>query len=190
MVIYIKNMVCERCIKTVKRILEEKDIPAGRVSLGEAYLLNSISKEKLKELDTELRKEGFQILIREKDRLIESIKIAIREKIALFDIEEGLIISDFVREVTNKKYQVMASLFLESEKTSIRDYFIRQKIEKAKELLTYEEKSTTRIADMLGYSSVQYFSKQFKEYTGLSPTEFRKKKEKNRNSLDKVWYNG
>lgn len=186
MVVYIKNMVCERCIRAVKRIFEEKNISVGRVSLGEVYVLSSVSKEMIKELDLELRKEGFQILIREKDRLLEAIKTAIREKIASLDVEEGIIISDFVREVTNKKYRDMARLFLESEKTSIRDYFIRQKIEKAKELLTYEEKSTTRIADMLGYSSVQYFSKQFKEYTGLSPTEFRKRREKEITLLDRL----
>ena len=186
MVVYIKNMVCERCIRAVKRIFEEKNISVGRVSLGEVYVLSSVSKEMIKELDLELRKEGFQILIREKDRLLEAIKTAIREKIASLDVEEGIIISDFVREVTNKKYRDMARLFLENEKISIRHYFIRHRLEKAKELLTYEEYSNTQIAAMLGYKSVQHLSKQMKDYTGLSPREFKNKKEKNRTLLDRI----
>ena len=48
------------------------------------------------------------------------------------------------------------------------------KIERIKELITYDELSVKEIADQLGYSSLQALSSQFKKETGITPSDFKK----------------
>jgi AraC-like DNA-binding protein len=55
---------------------------------------------------------------------------------------------------------------------SVIEFFIKLKINKAKELLSQNKYSITEIADMLGFSTVFYFSRQFKKHTDMSPTEY------------------
>lgn len=55
---------------------------------------------------------------------------------------------------------------------SIIQYFINMKIDKAKKLLSQQKFSVSEIADMLGFGSVYYFSRQFKLHTDMSPTEY------------------
>ena len=52
------------------------------------------------------------------------------------------------------------------------EFFNRLKIEKAKELIRTRQFTFSQIADQLGYSSIHYFSRQFKKITGMSPTEY------------------
>lgn len=55
---------------------------------------------------------------------------------------------------------------------SIIKYFINLKIDKAKKLLSQQKYQICEIADMLGFSSVYYFSRQFKLCTDMSPSEY------------------
>lgn len=55
---------------------------------------------------------------------------------------------------------------------SIIQYFIGLKIEKAKKLLSQHKFTVSEISDQLGFSSVYYFSRQFKLYTNMSPTKY------------------
>ena len=48
------------------------------------------------------------------------------------------------------------------------------KIEKIKELITYDEHSLSEIAFMMGYSSVHYLSNQFKQITGYTVSQYKK----------------
>ena len=51
-------------------------------------------------------------------------------------------------------------------------HFISLKIGRAKELIRDRNMNFSQIADTLGYSSVHYFSRQFKRVTGMSPSEY------------------
>lgn len=61
--------------------------------------------------------------------------------------------------------------------TSFNSFYSAVKIEKAKELLKTGNYKNYEISDMLGYSTVDYFSKIFKELTGETPTQFKSKNE-------------
>lgn len=52
------------------------------------------------------------------------------------------------------------------------EYFSRMKIETAKQMIRNSQYNFTEIADRLGYSSIHYFSKQFKKISGMTPSEY------------------
>ena len=93
--------------------------------------------------------------------------------------------SSFLSEKLNYSYSYLSSLFSEVTYTSIENFIILQKIERAKRLIIEGEYTLTEISDMLSYSSVAYLSAQFKKTTGLTPTSFQsivKKMRKNKTS--------
>lgn len=69
----------------------------------------------------------------------------------------------------------LCKLFDEYLGESPMEYFTKLKIAEAKKLLRQEELAVSKVADMLGYSSIHNFSRAFKTSTGFSPTEYRKK---------------
>jgi len=69
--------------------------------------------------------------------------------------------------------QHFARIFRKFKGTGPKSFLIRTRIERAKLYLTSSH-SVGRIAELLGYSDVYFFSKQFKSSTGMSPTEWRR----------------
>ncbi|MBN2982912.1 MULTISPECIES: helix-turn-helix domain-containing protein [Cohnella] len=56
---------------------------------------------------------------------------------------------------------------------SVQSYMIRMRIERAQHLLTHAGMNVTEVAETLGYRDIFFFSRQFKQYTGKSPSELR-----------------
>jgi AraC-like DNA-binding protein len=83
-------------------------------------------------------------------------------------------------------YHYLTTLFSSIEGVTIEKYVILQRIERAKELLIYDELSLNEISYKLGYSSVQHLSQQFKNITGFTPSHFKQLKENKRKPLDKL----
>lgn len=63
------------------------------------------------------------------------------------------------------------------KQTGIRpiQYINQKKVDKAKMMIQFSNKTINEIANELGFSNIQYFSKTFKQYTGVSPSKFNKK---------------
>ena len=86
----------------------------------------------------------------------------------------------------NYRYGYLTNVFSEYTHTSIENFIIIQKIERAKKLIIEGESSLTEISYELNYSSVAYLSTQFKKVTGSTPTHFKSLKDKKRLSLDNL----
>ncbi len=185
--LYIKNMVCPRCVSAVKQTLTELEIPFFDVKLGEAALTvdkKQIDKERL---DEELRKIGFELIDDEKSHTVSQIKTEIIKYIHHSpDLIRKVNFSDYLADKIGHNYSYLSRLFSSVEAQTIEKYIIHQKIEKVKELLIYDELSLSEISYELDYSSVQHLSRQFKNVTGLTPTEFKKLEHKNRKPLNEV----
>lgn len=63
-------------------------------------------------------------------------------------------------------------LFKTATGFSPNQYFIREKIGKAKELLLKGNENVAQVAYTLGFESASHFSTQFKKVTGITPTRF------------------
>lgn len=188
MILHIKNMVCRRCIETIRTVFSKLEIPTGEITLGKAVIHADTFPGEVKEkLDCELRSHGFEIIDDKNSILIEAVKTIIIDKIQNGDLAEPSIIwSDFIARSIHYDYRYVSRLFSSMNGITIEQFIILQKIEKVKELIVYDELSLSEIAWKLGYSSVAHLSGQFKKVTGMSPRKFKKIGGKGRKQLDKV----
>ena len=186
MKLFIKNMVCPRCILSVEQIFRNQDIPFKNILLGEVELEDKLSEKTLEKLSLELGKVGFEILDDAKSQLIDRMKNLLIQKIQEENIEPHFSLNKFLSGILFKEYSALSKLFPEVEGITIEQFFILQKVEKAKELLFYKEQSLGEIALNLGYSSSQHLSAQFKRITGMTPTQFKTLGPGNRKPIDKL----
>ena len=187
-VLYIRNMVCDRCIRVVREELQKIGASVCHVELGKAEFEEDIKNLPLEKISQILLDSGFEIIEGKKAKLIEAAKKIIIQLIRQ-DADENPIninYSDYLSQNLDVSYPYLSSLFSSVENITIEHYIILQKIERAKELLKYDEDSLNEISYKLGYSSVQHLSNQFKKVTGLTAGQFKKMTTISRKSLDKV----
>lgn len=186
MKIYIKNMACESCKIVVKEALEELGITPKKVDLGEVDTTEELTDEEKKELNKKIRKAGLELLESKKGVIIEKIRKVALEYVYHSDEKPDINFSDLLSKKLHLSYGYLANLFSEVEANTIERYVIALKIERIKELIILEEFNLTEIAYKLHYSSVAHLSNQFKKETGLTPTHFKKLKEKRRIILQDI----
>ena len=184
--LYIKNMVCDRCILVVKQELDKLNLVASSIKLGEVQLANEPSEKQHAQLEERLAALGFELLDDAKKKLIEKIKNIIVQQIHYSDADDKHNFSEILSQKVHKDYSYLSGLFSEVEGITIEKYIINQKIEKAKELIVYDELNLNEIAFKLGYSSSAHLSAQFKKVTGLTPSHFKKLGGIHRKPLDKI----
>lgn len=188
--LYIKNMVCNRCIMVVGQELERQGLHPEKVTLGEVTLReDKLTETQQAKLDAALVSLGFERIDDRKARLIESIKNKVIQTIHHSDkVDLKFNWSTVLSEELHYEYNYLSNLFSSVEGITLEQYIIRQKIERVKELLFYDELNLSEIADRLGYSSVAHVSAQFKKVTGFTPSELKKSRdiEQNRKPLDSI----
>lgn len=170
----IRNMVCQRCIRSVEQVLEQLQLPFAEVCLGEVKLLAPPTAEQKAALAQELKVLGFELIATRVHGVIEQVKRAVLQYLDLGDDAQGQKLSSFITQDLPYDYSYLSDLFSSIEGKTIEQYFLLQRIERVKELLVYDEWSLTQIAWQTGFSSVHHLSAQFKKLTGLTPTHFKK----------------
>ncbi|NOX16659.1 MAG: helix-turn-helix domain-containing protein [Chlorobi bacterium] len=188
MKLYIKNMVCNRCVKVVGETLEKLGFTVRDIILGEVEIAETPEDAEREKISEALEKEGFELIADPKVKIIEDIKTSVIEIIQRYsDVRlEEMNFSDYLSKKLEKEYSYLSALFSKTEGMTIEHFVILQKIEKVKELLKYGELTLSEIAYDLGYSSVQHLSRQLKNVTGFTATELKKNLKNLRKSLDSV----
>lgn len=184
MKLYIKYDIHYAVNVIINEKLTEMGVEFQMGSLGEVEILSDLTEDKLKEITACLNKYGIDIVDNLKSTLVQKTKDVIREMIYK---EEGLPtskISSYIAEKVNRSYGYLHNLFAENTYTSIGNYIIMQKIERAKQLIMEGELTLTEISYKLSYSSVAHLSYQFKKTTGLTPSAFQRIIKRRRGELD------
>lgn len=182
--LHIKNMVCPRCIMAVGDVLHELGIDYTQIELGEVGLNKELTTHQQTELSQKLQALGFELLESGKSALISKIKALI---IAQVHHKEQILqvnFSTFLSDQLHHDYSYLSRLFSSVEGITIEKFITRQKTERVKELLFYDEMTLSEIAFQMNYSSVAHLSAQFKKETGMTPTAFKKSKKPGHSSLD------
>ena len=177
-------MVCGRCKMVVESELKKLGLQYLSVSLGEVELKEDCTEVQKKELCKKLQALGFDLIEDKKSQTIERIKTLVIELV--FDKNNVLTtnLSEYLSADMGQDYSALSNLFSEVEGITIEHYYIAQKIERVKELLTYGELTLSEIAFQLHYGNVAHLSNQFKKTTGFTPTYFKQLKGKKRKQID------
>lgn len=190
--IYIKNMVCPRCIMSVREIFRRNGIEPEDVQLGVVTTSFQETEGRDRESQTvpdtirrDLEACGFEIIDDRRARIVEGIRTGVIEYIRNPGLQQ-MKLSEFLQEKCMKEYSALSKLFTGMRGMTIEKYCILQKVEYVKELLFYGELSISEIADLLHYSSTAHLSSQFKSVTGLTPTQFRQLKAPSLSPIDTI----
>lgn len=186
MKLYVKFMVSLRCKMLVKEELKKLGIWYVTVDLGVIDVLEDISLDQREQLKIAISKSGLELLDDTRSVLVESIKNVIIEMIHYCDEKPKENYSDYISEKLGYDYTYLANVFSEVKGITIQQFIILNKIERAKELILYDELSLTEISYRLHYSSVAHLSNQFKKITGLTPSFYKQIAIKRRENLEDV----
>jgi len=186
MELYIKNMVCPRCITSVKNILDKINVSYQDVQLGVTILKENPSSKTIAQFKKLLETKGFELLQCEEEKIICQIKSHIIEKIHLTDEPPTEVLSVALSNLLHTEYSKLSKLFSKTEGITIEQFYTLQRVEKVKELLSYNELTISEIANQMGYSSSAYLSTQFKKITGYTPTQFQQKQELDRKLISDI----
>lgn len=185
-IIFIKNMVCNRCILVISQILKDLKFTPLKIELGKAIVQEQLTSGERETIRKALEAYGFELIDDKRLRIIEQIRTAVIELVHYEDNFSKLKLSEYLKEKCSYDYSFLSKLFSEVNGISIEKYYIAQKVERVKELLAYDELSISEIASRLQYSSVAHLSSQFRTVTGMSPSEFKRLKDHQRAPLDQV----
>lgn len=179
-------MVSLRCKMVVKDELKKLGLHYVNVDLGMVEILENITDANRELLRMNLLQSGLELLDDKKAILIDKIKNVIIEMIHYSDELPRINYSTYISEKLNQDYNYLSNIFSEVKGITIQQFIIIHKIEKAKELLMYDELNLTEISYKLDYSSVAHLSNQFKKITGLTPSYFKSLQQKKRFSLENM----
>lgn len=179
-------MACESCKAFVREALAELDIHVVRVELGEIETKEDMSNEEKLMLNTKIKTVGLELLEKKQGFLIEQIRQVMLDYVYKSDEKPNLKFSVLLSEELGHSYNYLSNFFSEVESTTIEQFVISLKIERAKELIMFGEFTLSEIAYKLHYSSVAHLSAQFKKVTGLTPTHYKSLKVKRRIAIQNI----
>jgi AraC family transcriptional regulator len=187
--LYIKGMVCQRCITTIHDQLTAIGLRPTSISLGEVTLSSPSTTATKPVIEQALQGHGFTLLEDRNEKIIREVKELVeRVYSGDFDFPYQFRFSTLVASQLNKDYDAISSIFSSSEGITLEKYVIAYRIGKVKELLVYTTMTLEHIAFKLGFSSSPHLSRQFKSETGISPSTFRGIRENKRSLTKDVFF--
>ena len=175
--IYIRHMVCVKCILVVREHLVDLGLVPLRVELGEVEVAGSAGAIDWPRLRQCLEAEGFEVLdqLTSQQRLVAQIKATVAGLLAT--APEQLRSGHFSRQLSEQlqqRFAFLSDVFSTTEGCNLELYVIRQRVAAAQQLLKGTTLPVGRIARQLGYSNLGHLSRQFQREVGISPTEYRR----------------
>ncbi|MDE5721041.1 MAG: helix-turn-helix domain-containing protein [Paramuribaculum sp.] len=168
----IAGMVCRHCMAEVGRVLRSQGLTVEEVELGRARVAEpELSPDARRRLADALEASGFRLVTDHAAEVVERVKLAVMHHVRE-EPDCRLNLSACVERQTGEPYAVASRIFSHSEGRTIEKYHIAQKVERVKELLGYGDRTVSEIAYLTGYSTTAHLSRQFKEVTGMTPSQY------------------
>lgn len=179
----IKYDISATCKAILQEQLDKLGIDYTLIGLNEIDFKQTLTDEQTTQLKSLFQKYGIEIIENQKTALVQKIKDTIVEMVWSDDITPVITTSAYLADKLNHSYGYLSNLFSEVTYSTIENFIIFQKIERAKQMIVSDSFTLTEISYQLNYSSVAHLSNQFKKTTGLTPSAFQriiKKKRENR----------
>jgi AraC-like DNA-binding protein len=184
--ILIKYDISYICKTILEEQLQKLNTEFNIIGLNEIEFKKPLSAEETELLKTLFAHYGIDIIENQKAALVQKMKDTIIEMIWSDNILPNITTSAYLAEKLNHSYGYLSNLFSEITYSTIENFIIFQKIERAKQMTISGNYTLTEISYQLNYSSVAHLSNQFKKTTGLTPSSFQriiKKRMENRVSI-------
>ncbi|MDM8160923.1 helix-turn-helix domain-containing protein [Labilibaculum sp. K2S] len=186
--IYIKNMVCNCCVRILSMSLKENAIRVDKIRLGMATITYNPNDLDMEKINSIIQENGMELVISHEQKIVERIKTAVIELIHQMNNADSIVQkSEYLVGKLGLSYQQLSKLFSRHESITLERFIILNKIERIKELIDQEEYTLSEIAFLMDYSSVQYLSNQFHKITGLSVSEYKKNQEDHKKPLHSLY---
>ncbi len=140
---------------------------------GEVEIQEELSISRFSEFEVSLNRYSIEILNDEKSQLVQRIKNILLELIH-DDKNLSVTLSSHLSNQLNLSYGYISYIFSQYTYSSIENYLIMLKVERAKRLIMEDVMSLKEVSSVLRYSSVGHFSRQFKKTTGITISVFKK----------------
>lgn len=168
----IAGMVCRHCVAEVDRVLRSEGLTVEEVELGRVRVAeNGLTDGQRRHLAEALEASGFRLVTDHAAEVVERVKLAVMHHVRE-EPDCRLNLSACIERQTGEPYAVASRIFSQSEGRTIEKYHIAQKVERVKELLGYGDRTVSEIAWLTGYSTTAHLSRQFKEVTGMTPSQY------------------
>lgn len=174
MIYYLKYDVQAICKRLIQEQLNNTGVNYCLLNANEVDINQSLPKDFFNNLNSVLTTLGIEMVSTQKSILVLKIKEAV---VDLVKVEDKAILSKtshYLAKRLNHSYRYLSGVFSQETYTTIENYIILQRVERAKEMISTDELTFTEIAWKLNYSSVGHFSMQFKNTTGFTPIFFKK----------------
>lgn len=173
--LYIRGMVCTRCMKVLHDELMKIGVKAKSSRLGRAVVEYNSKEVDILTIQSVLKKNGFELITDRDRQMVDQIKTFILDTISR--VENDRLPKRFSEAIAKElgfNYSHLSRMFTHYERITIEKFIILHKVEKVKELLEYDDHlNLEEIVQKLNYSSVSHLSKQFKEVTGISLRDYK-----------------
>ncbi len=186
--IYIKNMVCNCCVRILSMALTKNGIQVDQIRLGKADISYDPNKHNMDTINSILQENGMELVINHEQKIVGQIKTAVIELIHQMNNVDSIVQkSEYLVGKLGLSYQHLSKIFSRHESITLERFIILNKIERIKELIDQGEYTLSEIAFMMDYSSVQYLSNQFHKITGLSVSEYKRNPENYKKQLHSLY---
>lgn len=179
-------MVCDRCIKVLKNELLAAHLNVDEIELGRVVISTDDEEKTRKTVGKVAKANGFQLLENPDDYLVERTKIELINMLNNLPLEHDKKLSELLSEKLHVPYPKISRTFSAKEGLTLEKYFIKLKIERAKELIQAKQHNFTEIGYLLDYNNINHLSNQFKNETGMNLSEYKAEKVNKRKPLDGI----
>ncbi len=167
---YIKNMVCDRCIKVLRDVLDKQTIELLQIELGRLRL-NIESDDEIEKLKTLLESNGFSLIGSTEEKRTEQVKVELIKALQKLPLELDKKLSAHLADALGHEYSKISKVFSITEGITIEKYFITSKIYRVQETVPAKRLHLAEMALLLTYNQKRPLSDQIKSQTGMSLKE-------------------
>lgn len=169
----VKNVLCGARRLCLERMIAKLHLPLTAMESHGARFARELQVVELDALDALLRPWGMETVRETGLSLVDQIKLIVAD-LVVDCLDQKDCLSEVLVKRLKYNYSYLSDLFSKAEGTTIRDFAIGRRIERAKEMLLDNGKDLLEISVLLNYCSVAHLASQFKKVTGMTMTEYRR----------------